>query len=79
MGDAGASAEHTSTVREPWGATKSSRDPAPESVMESAGLRIDDHIAHLGRFHRPRIRAVVLQRAVRPRRMIVGCVIAKDP
>ncbi|MFO7575282.1 MAG: hypothetical protein R6W67_09010 [Bacteroidales bacterium] len=46
------------------------REPAAVSVMESADLRVGNHIADLGRFNRPRIRAVVLQRAVRPRGVV---------
>ena len=55
------------------------REPAAVSVMESADLRVGNHIADLGRFNRPRIRAVVLQRAVRPRGVVVGRVPVKDP
>jgi hypothetical protein len=48
-------------------------------VVEAANLRMGNNLAHFGWFNRPRIRAVVVQRAVRPRFVVVGRVATKNP
>ena len=49
------------------------------SVMESADLGEGYHVAHLRRLDWTRIRAVVVQRPVGSRCVVVGRVASKDP
>ncbi len=48
------------------------------SVMEATYLRDGNHVAQGGGLHRPRIGRILLERQVRPARMIVIKVISKD-
>lgn len=57
----------------------SGSESAGVAMMKPANLGQRDHIAHLGRLHRTRIRTVVVQRLVCSRRVVVGRVAPEDP
>ena len=52
------------TVSQPQEVRMSGSEAAGVAMMKPANLGEGDHIAHLGRVHRPRIRAIVVQRLV---------------
>ena len=70
---------HDSGVNQPWEGEGSGGEPAGVAVMKPANLGDGYHIAHFGRLNRTRIRAVVVQRPVRSRRVVVGRVAVKNP
>ena len=62
---------------QPWEGGMSGSEPADVAVVQPANLGEGDHITHLGRLNGTRIRAVVVQRPVRSRRVVIRRVAAK--